>query len=324
MKKILLFALSLFLYMILQSCGGDDPITDPNKDNYKFLYIALDTTEHSKLIEYGIEKAKADYPNVEFTVKYPNQSANVPEQIAFIKLAVSEGYGGIIIVPASESLLTDDFKEALEKHVPVVIIDNPTNFADYVVKITTDNYKSGKTFGEYLRSFYNGSGKIAIVSDESQNKNNSSRINGFVQQLENSMYQGSFITPNVYHSNNYTSAFNKITTLINNNPDLEVIYATNAVGTLAAANALKALGKTNIIVLGYDNNTDCVNLLKNGEIKALGIPYPVMMGYKAVEQLINYKKGTTVTRVIDPGFLIVTQVNINTEEAQKALYPREH
>lgn len=318
----MLLALSLFAYMFLQSCGDNGNPADPNKDNYKFLYIALDTTAHSKLIEYGIEKAKVDYPNVTFTAVYPNQNGNVQEQIAFVQKAVAEGYGGIIIVPASESLLTADFDEAFDKHVPVVILENPTNYPDYVAKIATDNYDAGRSFADYLKTIYTGSGKVLIVSDDAQNKNNASRVYGFVQQLGNSNFQGTFITPNVYHTNNYTSALNKITTIINNNPELGVIYATNGVGLTAAANAVKALNKINIFVIGFDNSAESISMLQNSDINAMGVTYPAEMGYKAMEQMINHKKGSTVTRIISPGMMIVTKANFNTEAAQKALYPK--
>jgi ribose transport system substrate-binding protein len=322
MKKIILFALSLFVYMFLQSCGETEKPADPNKDNYKFLYIALDTTGNSKLIEYGLEKAKADFPNVTFTAKYPTQSANVQEQIAFVQEALTEGYGGIIIVPASDSLLTDDFTEALKKHVPVVIIENPTKYSDYVAKIATDNNKTGRAYADYLLTIYNNTGKIAILSDDAKNKNNASRIDGFVGKIGASNFQGSFVSPNIYHANNYQSAKTKITTIINNNPSLAVIYATNGIGTLAASDALRAKNKTDVIVLGYDNNPDNVNLLTNGDIKALCVTSPVTMGYSAIQQLINYKKGLSVTKIITPPTWIITKENINSTDSQNALYPK--
>lgn len=321
MKKIILLALSLLAYLFIQSCGEDKP-TDPNKDNYKFLYIAMDSTETSKLIEYGLQKAIVDYPNVTFTALYPTQAGSVTEQIAFIQKAKPEGYGGIIIAPASESLLTEAFAEAWENHIPVVIIENPTNFTDYIAKIATDNYDAGRSFATYLKTVYTGSRKVLLVSDDSKNKNNYNRVYGFIQQLGNSNFQGTFISPTLYHSNNYTNALNKITTELNNNLDLDVIYAANGIGTLAAANAVKTLNKTNVIVIGFDNSPESIGFLQTGYLKAMGVTYPEKMGYNAIEQLVNFKKGNTVTRVISPGMMIITNENINTAEAQKALYPR--
>ena len=65
-----------------------------------------------------------------------------------------------------------------------------------------------------------------------------------------------------------TEAFAKMETILQGQVDIKGVIAGNDTMALGAAAALKAAGKKNVIVVGFDGSPDVVAAIKGGEIKA--------------------------------------------------------
>ena len=69
-----------------------------------------------------------------------------------------------------------------------------------------------------------------------------------------------------------TEAFQKVQTIIQQFPDIKGLISGNDTMALGAYAALKAAGKGNVIVVGFDGSPDVAQSIKAGEIKATALP----------------------------------------------------
>ena len=81
--------------------------------------------------------------------------------------------------------------------------------------------------------------------------------------------------------------------LLQSHPDINVIFAANDYMAEGAALAVKALGRTDVTILGYDGDTAAIESIANGDgVTATTNTNPVQMGRMAAQfaaDLVNKK-----------------------------------
>src|SRR6476646_2552696 len=88
-----------------------------------------------------------------------------------------------------------------------------------------------------------------------------------------------------------TEAFSKMQTILQANPDIKGVISGNDTMALGASAALKAAGKTDVIVVGFDGSPDVIAEIKaGGNIKATVLQPAAGISEMAVEQADAYIK----------------------------------
>lgn len=91
-----------------------------------------------------------------------------------------------------------------------------------------------------------------------------------------------------------TEAFSKMESIIQANPNIKGVICGNDTMAMGAMAALKAAGKGNVIVTGFDGSNDVRDSIKAGDIKATGLQPAARTAEVAVEQADKYlKEGKT-------------------------------
>ena len=76
---------------------------------------------------------------------------------------------------------------------------------------------------------------------------------------------------------------------------------------------------------GFDPSATIEQFVKDGIYTALNVTKSYDMGYKTVEVAVAAIEGTTVEgmngKFLDSGSIVVTQDNVESEEAQSLLHP---
>jgi ribose transport system substrate-binding protein len=87
--------------------------------------------------------------------------------------------------------------------------------------------------------------------------------------------------------------------------------------------ALRDLGKAGgkVKMIGFDAGSQSVLDLKNGDVQALVVQNPMLMGYLGVMTLVKHLHGEKVEKRIDTGVALVTPDNMNQPEIQELLHP---
>lgn len=95
---------------------------------------------------------------------------------------------------------------------------------------------------------------------------------------------------------------------------MNAIYGVFAYDPLGAAMACKELGRDDVIVLGFDDLADSIELMKEGWIEALAVQQPYEIGKTAVETMVAALQGNGPEEgVIGTSIKIVTQDTVNED-----------
>jgi erythritol transport system substrate-binding protein len=87
---------------------------------------------------------------------------------------------------------------------------------------------------------------------------------------------------------NQPEAFQKIETMLQANPDVQGVIAGNDTMAMGAVAALKAAGRSDVIVVGFDGSPDVIESIKANDIKATVLQPAWRIAEMAVEQAHQY------------------------------------
>ena len=112
--------------------------------------------------------------------------------------------------------------------------------------------------------------------------------------------------------------------LLQANPDVQVIYASNDYMAEGAALAGKALGKTDLMVLGYDGDTAAIESIANGDgVTATTNTNPVQMGRVAGQFVVDLLNKKSTGGYVNSPTEIVTKDNaVKVLQNPADLYPK--
>ena len=93
--------------------------------------------------------------------------------------------------------------------------------------------------------------------------------------------------------------------------------------TIAMTKALRDVGLAGgkVKMIGFDAGSQSVTDMKNGDVQALVVQNPLLMGYLGVITAVKHLRGEKVERRIDTGVVLVTPENMEKPEIKDLLYP---
>ncbi len=99
--------------------------------------------------------------------------------------------------------------------------------------------------------------------------------------------------------------------ILTSDPDLKAIFGANDDAALGAVQAVKAAGRTDIVIVGLDGNPPALEAVKAGDLAADIAQYPDRMGTYGVDLMVRHLNGEQVPALVDTGTGVVTQENVD-------------
>jgi fructose transport system substrate-binding protein len=280
-------------------------------------------------------QTEADKDGVKLTVAAGKQDGDTASQISAIDNAISRGDKGILITTNGDAV-NSALERAKKAGIYVIALDtvlNPASTAD--ITYATDNEQAGKLIGQYAATKLNGQAATIAMLDLFNNQVVSvdiARDHGFLE--------GMGIDPGSKTQNgqeaktgNYTGGKGgqyqvvchqptqgaipggktAMENCLSANGNINVVYTINEPAADGALQALKAAGKSNVVVVTIDGSCKYVNgLLKQGTIAADSAQYPGKMASAGVKTVADVAKGGAKPTLpagkdfIDSGTALVT------------------
>ena len=113
--------------------------------------------------------------------------------------------------------------------------------------------------------------------------------------------------------------YNAAQNIIQANPDLNFIFASNDNMGLGAIKAIKE-SKKDIKVIGFDAVGEALNSVAQGEMVGTVAQFPAKMGIQGVEAAIKLINGETVEDVVSTGTELITKENVEKFKEYLAQY----
>jgi ribose transport system substrate-binding protein len=296
--------------------------------NYTIAVIPKGTThEYWKSIHAGAVKAQQELAAQGVTVKViwkgPFREDDRDQQIQVVENFISRRVSGIVLAPLDSQALVNPVASAVQSGIPVVVMDSGLKSDQYTSFVATDNFKGGQMAGEYMARLLNQQGNVILLRYAVGSSSTEEREKGFLDALAKfpgiklisaDQYAGATIETGYQASQNLLNRFGN---------EVNGIFCVNEPSTIAMTKALRDIGKAGgkVKMIGFDAGSQSVLDLKSGDVQALAVQNPLLMGYLAVTTMVKHLQGEKVENRIDTGVVLVTPENMEQPEIKDLLHP---
>ena len=300
--------LALAFAALVAGCGGAQEAPETKKP--KIAGIVFQEDQFFRLIQFGMQDA-ADRAGVELLLA---NSANKPDkEIQLVNTYIARGVDAIVISPLSARASATALERARSKGIAVVTYNTTVEGDIPVSYVESDQADLGRQTGlvarRYIEEKLGGKAKIATLAFKSQLAEQSdARRNGFVDVVgrlpgvEFVAEQDAWLPE---------MAIKKAGDILTANPDIDIIWSANEVGTVGSVMAVKNAGKQGeVVVFGTDASEQLVEfaLSDDGILQAITTQTPFELGVKSVELAVAALRGQQVeAKVVMDGVLIARE-----------------
>ena len=241
------------------------------------------------------------------TIALPTASG-VADQVGQMEDAVTQQYDGIILGTVDAAGIVPGIEAANNAGIPVLSVDTAPAGGDIISLVQTDNVAAARTGGEFIADKIGGKGKVLNLQGDLANQTGQARNEGLHQALDeypdiqvidqSTMWleeKGLSITENILTSD----------------PDIVAIFAANDPPALGALQALKAAGRDDVLIVGFDGTKDGLQAVKNGDFAADVLQFPDAMGIIGVDLMVRHLNGEDVPDRVDSGSGLATPENVD-------------
>ena len=314
-KQMKVLALMVVTTMLLAACGGTaatpvPPTTAPVEATATTAVEAVatattaieatattaETTGGSKLIaiitpshdnpffkaEADAADAKAKSLGYETLILVHDDDANKQNQL--FDTAISRKAAAIILDNAGADASISAVQKAKDAGIPSFLIDREINQTGVAVaQIVSNNYQGATLGGQEFVRLMGEKGNYVELTGKESDTNAGIRSQGYHEIIDK--YPDMKMVAQQSANWSQTEAFQKMQTILQANPDIKGVISGNDTMALGASAALKAAGKTEVIVVGFDGSPDVIAEIKaGGNIKATVLQPAAGISEMAVEQ----------------------------------------
>jgi len=301
-----LFIVTLVLVMVFS-------ITGMASNSYKISVVlkALNS-DYWKTVEAGAKDA-ANELGVEVSVIGPSAETQVMEQFNMLQDQLIRDRDALVVAPLRPTTLTPIFEQAKQTGIPVLLIDTDAPWEGKVTFIGTGNYEAGRQAGEYMLQQLPNGGNIVLIRGAMGDLTHDERTNGFLDAVEGTNIKVVAIQP---ANSERGMGMNVMQNLLQAQPDIDGVYATNDEMALGALRAIQTAGiKKDMVIIGFDGTPDALKSIRDGGLTATIKQDSYMIGYYGVEYAVKYLNGEKVEKKIPVPTLVIDKTNVQEEIA---------
>jgi ribose transport system substrate-binding protein len=265
-------------------------------------------------LKEGVE-ARAAEDGVTVDVIALPTSSGVADQVSQMEDAVTQAYDGIILGTIDAAGIVPGIEAANAAGIPVLAVDTAPAGGDLISLVQTDNIAASRLAGEYLVEQLPNGGKILNLQGDMANQTAQARNEGFHSAVDG--VEGITVIDQSAHWLQ-EEGLSITENILTSDPDLAAIFAANDPPALGALQALKAAGRDDVIIVGFDAIPDAVEAVKNGEMAATVAQFPRVMGVVGVDLMVRHLNGEEVPELVDSGAMLVTGENAEAFQAEQA------
>lgn len=249
-------------------------IITPSHDNPFFKAEADGAAQKAKALGYSTLTASHD--------------DDVSKQNQLIETAIGRKAKAIILDNAGADATVGPVQKAKDAGIPTFLIDREINKTGVAVaQIVSNNYQGAQLGGEKFAKLLGGKGEYIELLGKESDTNTSVRSQGYHDVLDD--YPEMKMVAQQSANWSQTEAFSRMETILQKHPNIVGVISGNDTMALGAEAALKAAGKKDVVVVGFDGS-DYVrdSIINKGNIKATVLQPGWAQAQMAVEQADYY------------------------------------
>lgn len=281
MKRFLAVGVTLCFFLAASLTYAADlmVIITPSPDNPFFKSEAVGAEDKAKELGY------------EALLLVHDDDAN--KQSELFDTAIARGAKAIILDNAGADATIAPVERAKKAGIPTFLIDREINKTGVAIaQIVSNNYQGAKLGGEEFVKLMGEKGTFVELVGKESDTNAGIRSQGYHDVID--QYPELKMVARQSANWSQTEAYEKMESIIQANPDIKGVICGNDTMAMGAMAALKAAGKGDVIVVGFDGSNDVRDSIIAGDIKATVLQPAYRIAQMAVEQADKYlKEGST-------------------------------
>jgi len=222
---------------------------------------------------------------------------DLARQTSQVENFITQKMDAIIIAPVDSRGIVSAVEEANRAGIPVFTVDIASAGGHVTSHIASDNIQGGMLIGEYLAKLLNGKGNVAVL-DQPTLVSVIDRVRGFDSAM--ARYPGIHIVANPAVERGLRDvAKNKMDNLLQSHADLAAVFGSNDDCALGALASVRAAGKNNIMIVGFDAIPEArAAISQGGPLKADAIQHPDVIGRRTIETVYRTLHGEKVPPLV--------------------------
>lgn len=289
MKKLLASAA-----LVLAATGG----TAMAQGISACLITKTDTNPFFVKMKEGAE-AKAAELGITLSSYAGKIDGDVETQVAAVESCIASGAKGILITPTDSRALAPVVTQARDAGLLVIALDTPFEPADVAdATFATDNFKAGELIGQWAAAQMGAdaaNAKIALLDlNASEISVDYLRDQGFLQgfgiDIKNPTDIGDEDDPRIVGNDvtngNEEGGRTAMENLLQQDPEINLVYTINEPAAAGAYEALKAMGReSEVLIVSVDGGCPGVQNVAEGVIGATSMQFPLLMASLGMEAI---------------------------------------
>lgn len=216
---------------------------------------------------------------------------DITAEVRVLEEVLGQQPDGVLLTVINPDGLRPTIDTAIGAGVPLVTFDADSPLSSRYSFVGTGNYYAGVVAARYLGPLI-GSGQVAISSVTAQ-LNHVQRRQGFIETLAAEFPD---VTTSddliVDDQNNSQIAAQGMAAVLQANPDIKGIFATDALGAVGVAQAVREAGLgEQVRIIGFDYDEGTLDLIDSGQLSATLAQGTWQMGFWGTLMLYAVRNG---------------------------------
>lgn len=292
----------VFVFSLVQVVSISDTlaVTTPECDYHIAMYLPdVKQTLFADILEGALQFC--DENNIALSVHTTTESNDTLFAAPYI------GADGIVIYSASEAHETAEIIDTiLSRQIPLVLIGHgiPTN--NPYCSIGVNNFELGRSIAEYAITVEDSLRPAIVYSEKSPGMYLEREL---LEMGFNSLAAEYMAEPVITERTTLNSldAEESVLRLLEDHPDINMIFFTNSDDTLSAAKMMVDFNMVGRIhTIGFSGGTEISEYLEKGILDAVVVVNGYIQGYRAMESLYDICRYGNTTSFVNTGFTFVT------------------
>jgi len=267
------------------------------------MILSTDRTEFFRKVQDGAEEKSAE---LGYSLTVFGSDDDASKDMTNMEDLISLNPAVILYNPVDSDAAGAVIGLANARNIPVITVDRSASGGNVVSHIASDNIYGGKIAGEYIIRLLDADGGQVV---EIQGMAGTSAANDRGEGFHSAVGGAANIEVVVSQIGNWDK--NQAMSVMENSleafPNIKAVFAHNDTMALGAMEACQNAQRGDIIIVGFDADSDAVAAVKNGTMTATVEQLPALMGSTGVEVAHKLLTGQAVEEFIG------VEVNLITE-----------
>lgn len=263
-------------------------VTSAHAEDTKIAVLLKSTTHPYWKIVYDSIEENAAQNDIDIILQATNRPNDVEGQLNICETIFLHKPSALIVATVNPYNLTPCLKKFNTQNIPVIDVDG--NLTEEIAEETgvevafsvgSNNYEIGKYAAEYLKD---AKGKLLLLEGLPGSPPSIFRTSGFMDNKP----EGIEVVASLPTDWDRIKGTTITTDVVTQHPDIKYIYAVSDAQGIGAVEALKAMQREDVIVVGVDGQPDAVKSIREGGMDASIAQLPYLMGKEAIIKTKTY------------------------------------